>query len=176
MPHGAKKATVRPSAWLSVLVFACTCAGAQVMPSDEFLEGDAPAPPPLKTQGLIPLDVGAGTDLRWGVDPASIRIGADRVVRYVVVGQSAAGAVNGFYEGVRCDTAEVRVYARHARDGDWVPGKAGWAPLRDSSATRHSLAFARTGGCIGQAPNRSPDQIARDLAQSSNYRFRNEAR
>jgi hypothetical protein len=167
---------VRRSSWLAALVLASTCAAAQVIPSNEFQEGDAPPPPVLKVQGLIPLDMGPGTELRWGVDPASIRIGPDRVVRYVVVGQSAAGAVNGFYEGVRCDSAEVRVYARHARDGDWVPVTSGWAPLQGSSATRHSLVFARTGGCIGQAANRSADQIARDLAQSSNYRFRNEAR
>ena len=161
---------------VAALVVASTCAAAQVIPSKEFQEGDAPPPPPLKVQGLIPLDMGTGTELHWGVDPASIRIGADRVIRYVVVGQSAGGAVNGFYEGLRCDSAEVRVYARHARDGEWVPSNSGWASLRDSSAARHSLVFARTGGCLGQAPNRSPDQIARDLAQSSNYRFRNEAR
>jgi hypothetical protein len=167
---------VRRRFWLPVLVLASTCAGAQVILSNEFQEGDAPPPPPLKIQGLVPLDMGTGTELHWGVDPASIRIGADRVVRYVVVGQSAQGAVNGLYEGVRCDSAEVRVYAWHARDGDWVPSKSGWAPLQGSSAARHSLVFARTGGCIGQAPNRSPDQIARDLAQTSNYRFLNEAR
>jgi hypothetical protein len=166
-----------PRKWLlGAIMLACTCAGAQVIPSNEFQEGDTPAPPPLRLEGLVPLEVGAGTDLRWGVDPASIRIGADRVVRYVVVGQGSGGAVNASYEGLRCDSAQVRVYARHARDGDWVPAKAGWMPLHDNSAARHSLAVARSGACLGQAPNRSSDQIARDLGQSANYRFRNEAR
>jgi len=167
---------VRRSLSLCALVLAWTCAGAQVIPSNEFEEADTPAPPPLKLQGLVPIDMGAGTDLRWGVDPASIRIGPDRVVRYVVVGQGQGGAVNGYYEGLRCDTAQVRVYARHARDGDWVPAKAEWMPLQDNPAARHSLVLARNGACLGQAPNRSSDQIARDLAQSSNYRFRNEVR
>ena len=162
--------------WLGVLVLACTCAGAQVIPSNEFQEGDTPPPPPLRLQGLVPLDMGPGTDLRWGVDPSSIRIGADRVVRYVVVGQGQGGAVNAYYEGLRCDGGQVRVYARHARDGDWEPAKADWRALQESSATRHSLVVARTGACLGDAPNRSPDQIARDLAQSTNFRFQNEAR
>ena len=162
--------------WLGVLVLACTCAGAQVIPSNEFQEGDTPPPPPLRLQGLVPLDMGPGTDLRWGVDPSSIRIGADRVVRYVVVGQGSGGAVNAYYEGLRCDGGQVRVYARHARDGDWVPAKDDWRTLQDGSATRHSLVVARTGACLGEAPNRSPDQIARDLAQTTNFRFQNEAR
>lgn len=178
MRRGAKKATVPSKAtagWL--LAMACTCAAAQVIPSTaDWQEGDAPPPPALKLQGLVPVDVGRSSELRWGVDPASIRIGSDSVVRYVVVGQGQSGAVNAYYEGLRCDTAEVRVYARHARDGDWEPVAQGWKSLQDSSATRHSLAVARTGACIGQAPNGSPAQIARDLAQSPNYRFLNEAR
>ena len=158
------------------LVLACTFAAAQVIPSNEFHEGDTPAPPPLKLDGLVPLDMGRGTELRWGVDPGSIRIGSDRVVRYVVVGQSEGGAVNALYEGLRCDSAMVRVYARHARDGDWVPASSGWVPLQDNSATRHSLVIARTGACIGEAANRSPDQIVRDLGRSATYRFSNEVR
>jgi hypothetical protein len=177
MPRAARKKIVRRSSALAVIAFASNCALAQVIPSNaDWQEGDAPPPPPLKTQALLPLDMGPGTDLRWGVDPSSIHIGADRVVRYVVVGQGEGGAVNAFYEGLRCDTAEVRVYARHARDGGWVPANAGWKPLQGSSATRHSLAVARNGACVGQGANRSPDQIARDLGQSANYKFRNEAR
>lgn len=177
MRHGAKKATVlrKAAGWL--LALACTCAAAQVIPSTaDWQEGDAPPPPALKLQGLVPVDVGRSSELRWGVDPASIRIGSDRVIRYVVVGQGEAGAVNAYYEGLRCDTGEVRVYARHARDGDWEQVAQGWKSLHEGSATRHSLAIARTGACVGEAPNRSPDQIARDLAQSPAYRFRNEAR
>lgn len=165
----------KAAGWL--LAVACTCAAAQVIPSPaDRQEADAPPPPPLRLQGLVPLDMGHSSDLRWGVDPASIRIGTDRVVRYVVVGQGEAGAVNAYYEGLRCDTAEVRLYARHLRDGDWVPSTQGWKPLQDNASARHSLAVARGGACMGQAPNSSPDQIARDLVQGPNYQFRNEVR
>ena len=163
---------------LALLLLASTVATAQSVPSAaDWQETDAAPPPPLRTQGLIPLDMGPGTDLRWGVDPASISIGADRVVRYVVVALGRGGAVNGLYEGVRCDTGEVRVYARHARDGDWAPARPEWKSLHDgSSATLHSLVIARTGVCLGEAPNDSARQIARDLGQTPDLRFRNEAR
>jgi len=168
---------VRRSGLLLALLLASGVAGAQLVPPDpDWQETDAPAPPPLRTQGLVPMDMGPGTDLRWGVDPASISIGPDRVVRYVVVGLGRGGAVNGLYEGVRCDTAEVRVYARHARDGDWVPARPEWKPLQGSAATLHSLVIARNGVCLGEAPNGTPAQIARDLGQTADLRFRSEAR
>ena len=86
----------------------------------EWKELDAPPPPALRTSGLIAIDV-PGTSLHFGVDPASITVGKDRIVRYVVVATSNSGAVNGMYEGIRCDAGEVKVYARHNPDSGWVP-------------------------------------------------------
>jgi len=83
---------------LLVLAWCATaaCAFAQSIPNlaADWKETEAPPPPPLRTTGLIPIDV-AGSSLRFGVDPASISVGADRVVRYVVVATSASGTVNG---------------------------------------------------------------------------------
>lgn len=167
---------MRRNAALAGLALLCGAALAQLVPADpDWQETEAPAPPALQTRKLIAVDVGR-SDLRWGVDPASISIGADRVVRYVVVGIGQGGAVNGLYEGLRCSTGEVKVYARHARDGGWVRAAgANWMPVQHPAA-RHSLAIARAGACMEQAPNRSPEQIARDLAASVNDRFRNEVR
>jgi hypothetical protein len=151
-------------------------AHAQLVPPDpDWKEAEAPPPPALRTEGLIALDV-RGSSLRWGIDPASISVARDGVVRYVVVGLGDGGAVNGFYEGLRCSTGEVKVYARHAREGGWVRStRLEWTALQ-APAARHSLAIARGGACAGQAPNDSASQIARDLAASPNWRFRNEAR
>ena len=106
----------------------------------EWQEADAPAPPPLRTSGLIGIDV-AGTSLHFGVDPASIAVGQDGVVRYVVVATSNTGAVNGLYEGIRCEAGDVKVYARYNPDSGWVRAQGSdWVPL-----------------------NATPDQIARAL-------------
>ena len=177
MPPGRKKETVRAevAGWL---LLAASCASAQVIPSPaDWQEADAPAPPPLTMQGLLPLEMGTGTELRWGVDPASIQVGRDGVVRYVVVGQGAGGAVNAYYEGLRCSTGEVKLYARYAGD-KWVSSTgADWKPLDNrNAASRHSLAIARNGACIRQGPNRSPADIARDLGRGTDSRFRPEYR
>ncbi|KQT08869.1 CNP1-like family protein [Ramlibacter sp. Leaf400] len=167
---------VRRAAALLALAACCGAAHAQLAPVDpDWKEVDAPAPPALKTEKLVPIDMGSSV-LRWGVDPASISIAGDGVVRYVVVARGEGGAVNAMYEGVRCNTAEVKVYARHAGD-KWVAVRdADWKPLRGSAATLHSLAIARNGACMGHGVNRSPSQIARDLGNTSEHRFRPEVR
>jgi CNP1-like family len=161
---------------LLVLGIGCVAAQAQLTDVDpDWKEAEAPPPPALKTEQLVPLEISSSV-LRWGVDPASIRIGNDGVVRYVVVARGEGGAVNALYEGVRCNTAEVKLYARNSGD-KWVPVRdADWKPLHGSASTLHSLAIARNGACVGRGANRSPDQIARDLGSSGNYRFRNEVR
>lgn len=138
----------------------------------EWKEVEAPPPPPLRAQGLIPIEV-AGTSLRFGVDPKSITVGADEVVRYVVVATGSGGAVNGMYEGVHCGKGQVKVYARHNPDSGWVATKGSdWQDLRAGSASvRHSLAIARGGACQENTPNGSPAQIAQDLKAPPDRRF-----
>lgn len=148
-------------------------AHAQLIPDvlSEWKETEAPRPPPLRTQGLIPVEV-RGTTMKIAVDPASITIGADQVVRYVVVATGSGGAVNGMYEGIRCNTAQVKIYARHNPDSGWVPTReAEWQDLHQSAGSRHSLAIARSGACMEHSPNRSPSQIAQDLRAPADRRF-----
>ena len=166
---------MRLSLGAAVLALLAGAAHAQLVPNDpDWKESEAPPPPAVRTQHLIPLDMG-GSELRWGVDPASISVGADGIVRYVVGASAASGALNAMYEGLRCSTGEVKVYARHARDGGWVRATGDWVPVH-SAAARHSLVIARTGACAAEAPNGPAPQIARDLAAPANDRFRNEVR
>jgi hypothetical protein len=137
----------------------------------EWKEIEAPPPPPLRTSGLIPLEV-AGSSLRFGVDPQSISVGSDSVVRYVVVATSSTGTTNAIYEGIRCGTGEVKVYARHNPDSGWVPAKDGkWQVLQGTPNYRYSLNVARNGACFGTSPNGPPSQIARDLRRSPDEKF-----
>ena len=164
----------RARGWMLVLAFAAGAGHAQLSPPDpDWKEVDAPPPARLRTDRLIRIELPESA-LRFGVDPASIALGSDGIVRYVVVATSSTGAVNAFYEGVRCSTGEVKVYARHTPDSGWVPLKdAQWGSLHDTRPSRHSLVIARTGACVGGAPNQSVAQIVRDLGGSVNWRFWN---
>ena len=141
-----------------------------VTPDPEWKEQAVPPPPALQTQGLLEVDIGAGSELRFGVDPKSIAIGEDRVVRYVVVATSRSGAVNATYEGLRCDKGEYRIYARHGGQG-WRAVQADWRSLQDGVEARRALAVARAGACQGRTPNDSPAQIVKDLSAPPGQKF-----
>jgi hypothetical protein len=137
----------------------------------DWKELDAPPPPALRTQGLVPVEV-QGTSMRFGVDPASVTVGADGIVRYVVVATSPGGTTNGIYEGIRCASGDVKVYARHNPDSGWVPAKnSDWQPLQSVAHSRYSLNVARNGVCLGRSPNGPAVQIVRDLRASPDMRF-----
>jgi hypothetical protein len=158
--------------WLLLLLIGSCAAWAQLVPPDpDWKEVEAPPAPPVRTTGLLPIEV-PGTSLRFGVDPDSITLDRDGVVRYVMVATSGSGAVNANYEGIRCATGEFKVYARHGAGGGWTIAKdARWQTLSQQPAARHTMEIARTGACVGQAPNRSPTQIVRDLKAPVNRRF-----
>lgn len=164
---------------LTVAAFAMAAAVAQAQlatPDPDWKEAEAPPPPALHLDKLIPIEI-PGATLRYGVDPASVSLGADGVVRYVVVARSSTGAVNAMYEGIRCNTAEVKVYARHNPDSGWSRNTSGeWGPLHETRPFRHSLAIARTGACMGHGANRSAEHIVRDLRSPSGNRFENDSR
>ena len=162
----------------SILALGLACAAAsssgqllgEVDPN--WKEVEAPPPPALRTQGLIPLETSSTIALRFGVDPASVSVGPDRVVRYVVVATSPTGTVNAMYEGVRCNTAQVKVYAHHNPDTGWVPARdAEWQPLQNRPNSRHSLVLARTGACVGNGTSGTASDIVRALRTPADARF-----
>ena len=162
--------------WRVLLLAVASCAAhAQLVPIDpDWKEVEAPPAPPVRTSGLIPLDI-PRTTLHFGIDPASISLEQDNVVRYVVVATSDTGSVNALYEGIRCATGDFKVYARHNGGSGWTVARdTPWRSLSESSASRHTILIARTGACIGQAPNRSASQIVRDLKAPVDRRFSNQ--
>lgn len=145
----------------------CGAAGAQLADIDpDWKELQTPPPPAFNVDRLVAFDMGPGSQLEFGIDPATLAIGSDGIVRYVVVARSRSGAVNAMYEGLRCTTGEVRTYARHNPGAGWyrVDGSE-WKSLWSGAATRHALMFARQGGCMGRAAPHSVQDIVRDLRQ-----------
>lgn len=82
-----------------------------------------------KPENLLKFDPGSNTNNSYFVDGASVSVGEDKVVRYTLVVKTGGGATNVSFEGIRCDAAQVRVYAfghanaqwSRARDISWWP-------------------------------------------------------
>lgn len=172
--------STRPERFLAAFaLFAAGAAMAQFSdPLDpDWRELDVPPPPALRTSGLIDIELPTRTELRFGVDPASIVVGKDGIVRYVVVASSRTGTVNGIYEGMHCKTGEAKVYARHNPGSGWVMANdPKWRPVHDAPHRTYTLPIARSGVCLGHSPNRNATQIARDLRAPVDSRFSTESR
>lgn len=72
---------------------------------------------------LIPFEVSVSNTNRFLVDPASVSVGKDGVVRFTVVIESSGGARTVNFEGLRCSTRERRLYAFGQPDGTWIESK-----------------------------------------------------
>lgn len=137
---------------------------AQLFDNLDWKESNVPPAPAFDTKRLLPLELPVHMTLRYGIDPGTIVITGDGVVRYVVVASSPSGAVNAFYEGVRCATAEMQTYAR-STGGEWhVVQAPEWKPIRDMISL-HTAAVQQQGICRGRAPRASVGDIVLQLKQ-----------
>ena len=84
--------------------------------------------PPAKRGELLEFSVAATSEFRFFVDAESLSVGSDGIVRYVLVARSSEKAENVSFEGMRCATREVRIYAL-GRDGAWVGRETDWRPI-----------------------------------------------
>lgn len=159
----------RIAAWLAIGLLACTTASAQSDLSEEpaWVESEVPAAPAFDERRLIDVQLHARGGLRYGIDPETLHIGKDGVVRYVMVARSSTGAMTAMYEGLRCNAGEYKLYARY-NAGKWSPvSTPDWKSLWESSRIQHPLAFARQGGCDGKAPPSSVRDVVRQLTSAT---------
>lgn len=100
------------------------------------LEVQLPPAPDEKT--LIPLYVSAATDNRFFIDGASLSVGSDGVIRYVLLILSPQGGRNVTFEGMRCSSRERRIYASGRSDGSWSKSRNNeWVRIQEVYANRH---------------------------------------
>ena len=117
-----------------LLILCCVlwsaASGAQPRPDPEeegrgkWTESEVRLPPFPKAQNLVVFDVSAASSNRFYIDPESISIGSDGVVRYTLVIKGPGGGENISYEGMRCETRQQKYYAFGRRDGSWSNARA----------------------------------------------------
>lgn len=115
-----------------------------------WTELSARIPPYPDVEAALPFFVSAATDLEFFVDPASLSVGEDGVVRYTLLVRSPQGALNVSFEGIRCRTAEYKLYAFGHPDGRWTKNRyAEWRPIRYKDRNRHHLVLYDDFFCPG---------------------------
>jgi len=141
--------------------------------SKPWSEATYSLPPAPAADNLVVIDVGSTSENTFALDRESVTFGADDVIRYTLVVTSPSGARNVSYEGMRCATAERRLYAFGRRDGSWSAARNGkWATISDNGLNRHHAAlyydyFCTVGGMV------SDTESARRVLKHGNPAARN---
>ncbi|OUM01378.1 CNP1-like family protein [Variovorax sp. JS1663] len=131
--------------------------------ADEWKEAEVPPPPAFSESRLLSIAMPPYSTLKFGVDPNTLSVTGDGVVRYVVVASNkAGGATNAFYEGIRCASEEVKQYARY-NEGAWhLAGNAEWKRINDRNS-RYAKELALQGVCRGHAPRSSVREMVQQM-------------
>jgi hypothetical protein len=100
------------------------------------IEAQLPAWP--KDENLLRFEAGPVTSNRFYIDAPSLSVGADGVIRYTMVVRAAGGANNVFFEGIRCETREQKLYAVGRNDGRWTRARdPAWRFIEYKDLNRH---------------------------------------
>ena len=122
-------------------------------------EVEAQLPPYPQTDKLLEFYASPTSSNRYYIDTASIDIGSDEVVRYSLVVKTPRGATNVSFEGIRCATGELRLYAFGHADNTWSRARSGgWARIYNSTVNRHHAALAREFLCPNGIAVRTRDE------------------
>lgn len=122
-------------------------------PWQEQQEVEPPVFP--KAENLREFYVSAVATNKYLIDASTLIVGADDVVRYVLVVQTSGGATNVSFEGMHCKELRWKHYATGRSDGTWVKSRATrseWRPIENKPVNRHHAALSRDFFCpLGNA-------------------------
>ena len=141
--------------------------------AEPWQEAQSTPPAVFSTDQLQAFEVSKDAALSYGIDPESLIVGEDSVVRFVMVARSSSGALNVLYQGIRCATAETKTYARLSDKGSWnTSPNAAWQELSFRGPTRPAMMLARQGVCDGKAVMGPPQKILSALKTGVADRYR----
>ena len=144
-----------------------------------FKEGTTAMPlnPPNKAS-LQPFYVSRTTVFKFAIDTNSIMIGADGVTRYIVVITNPSGENQAQYEGIRCDSAQWRIYGNFANQVWKENPLSTWRNIDNNVVNRYQAALAQRALCNFSSQEKNiaivvkalkPENFTGKLAPSDSY-------
>ena len=134
---------------------------------EPWKESEVAIPAYPQTRDLLPVARNARDTNKLYVDRTSVAVGADGVARFSVVLESASGARNVLFEGMRCDTREYKTYAiGTSADRFQAVQRPQWRPIPPHEVNAFRRDLYRNHVC-GDHSVRSAGDIVRSLASGS---------
>ena len=141
---------------LLITFFYCANASAGFLSDDEPVEAREesavvlPAAP--KKEDLLSYAVGPNSTMNFMIDAKSISIADNTTVRFTSVITSSGGASNVSHEGIRCKSAERKLYASGRPDGNWNAfPEATWRQISSVGANSYHATLYREYFCDGDS-------------------------
>ena len=126
------------------------------------IDWQVPAPP--VAENLLSFYVSRSTRQSFAIDAKSLTVDTDGVIRYTIIGTSAGGAKNISYEGIRCRSAEKRLYAIGNADGTWTRARTSeWLPIAVMGPNLQHAELAQNYFCSGGSIAGKANQILQSL-------------
>lgn len=162
--------------WIAggLLLLAAGAAWADGWGSDQFqfeeskswVELQQQLPPYPKAENEVEFYVGPATPHHFFLDKNAISIGSDGVVRYSLIVKTAGGAENVSFEGIRCATKEMKIYAVGGMNGQWMePLHSDWRDINYQDVNRQHNQLYFNILCPDRLPARNVDDILRRMKE-----------
>lgn len=156
------------------VLFLCANAAAEdpyYKAPEKWVEGETVLPAFPKPENLAEFYVSAATSNHFFVDGSSLSVGPDGVVRYALVVKTAGGATNISFEGIRCSSAEYKLYATGRSDGTWAKARVEeWRRIENKPVNRHHAALYSDYFCPDRTPIANPAEGREALRLGKNPR------
>lgn len=113
-------------------------------PWRELQDIEPPAYP--QPENLREFHVSAVATNHYLIDASTLSVGADGVVRYVLVVKTSGGATNVSFEGINCAQRSWKHYASGRSDKTWAKSRAvrgEWRPIENKPLNPHHAALSR---------------------------------
>ena len=99
-------------------------------------------------KNLLEFDVGPTNRNHFFIDPTTLAVGNDGVVRFTLVVKTPGGARNVSFEGMRCETREARIIATGRADGSWhLLPRPVWKPIENHLINQYQAVLSRQYFC-----------------------------
>lgn len=123
----------------------------------QWQEEEVALPAFPREENLHPFYVSEVTTHKFFIDASTLSTGKDGVVRYVLVVRTSGGATNIGFEGIRCESRELKTYATGRQDGTWAKArKSEWRLIENKPVNRQHAALSRSLFCPNGLPIQSP--------------------
>ncbi len=131
-------------------------------------EGEVTLPPMPRDTDLVEFEPTASSSFRFFVDRTTLSIGKDRVIRYTLVARSSSGISNVSYEGMRCKSNELRIYAL-GRGPVWAERPKEWVNIGSKGQLWHRALYRDYLCKVGTTPL-SVDEILKVMPRGGFHR------